>query len=39
VALAEDAFDHLVSLAGGDARSALNVLEGADRAGRAGRRS
>jgi putative ATPase len=29
VALAEDAFDHLVSLAGGDARSALNVLEGA----------
>ncbi len=29
VALAEDAFDHLVSLAGGDARTALNVLEGA----------
>jgi putative ATPase len=29
VALADDAFDHLVSLAGGDARSALNVLEGA----------
>ena len=29
VALAEDAFAHLVSLAGGDARSALNVLEGA----------
>jgi putative ATPase len=29
VALPEDAFDHLVSLAGGDARSALNVLEGA----------
>ena len=29
VALAEDAFDHLVGLAGGDARSALNVLEGA----------
>jgi putative ATPase len=29
VTLAEDAFDHLVSLAGGDARSALNVLEGA----------
>ncbi len=29
VALAHDAFDHLVSLAGGDARSALNVLEGA----------
>jgi putative ATPase len=29
VALTEDAFDHLVSLAGGDARSALNVLEGA----------
>jgi putative ATPase len=29
VTLAQDAFDHLVSLAGGDARSALNVLEGA----------
>jgi putative ATPase len=29
VALADDAFEHLVSLAGGDARSALNVLEGA----------
>ena len=29
VALGPDAFDHLVSLAGGDARSALNVLEGA----------
>src|SRR5215204_3296791 len=29
VALAEDAFDHLVGLAGGDARAALNVLEGA----------
>ncbi len=29
VSLAQDAFDHLVSLAGGDARSALNVLEGA----------
>jgi putative ATPase len=29
VALADNAFDHLVSLAGGDARSALNVLEGA----------
>ncbi len=29
VALSEAAFDHLVSLAGGDARSALNVLEGA----------
>lgn len=29
VCLATDAFDHLVSLAGGDARSALNVLEGA----------
>jgi putative ATPase len=27
--LAEPAFDHLVSLAGGDARAALNVLEGA----------
>ena len=29
VALDDDAFQHLVSLAGGDARSALNVLEGA----------
>jgi putative ATPase len=29
VALADDAFDHLISLAGGDARAALNVLEGA----------
>src|SRR6188474_1557505 len=29
VALADEAFDHLVSLAGGDARTALNVLEGA----------
>jgi putative ATPase len=29
VALAPDAFDHLVGLAGGDARAALNVLEGA----------
>jgi putative ATPase len=29
VALANDAFDHLVGLAGGDARAALNVLEGA----------
>ena len=29
MALADDAFDHLVSLAGGDARAALNVLEGA----------
>jgi putative ATPase len=29
VALADDAFDHLVSIAGGDARSALNVLENA----------
>jgi putative ATPase len=29
VSLPADAFDHLVSLAGGDARSALNVLEGA----------
>ena len=29
VALDEPAFDHLVGLAGGDARSALNVLEGA----------
>ncbi len=28
VALSADAFDHLVSLAGGDARAALNVLEG-----------
>ena len=28
VALTTEAFDHLVSLAGGDARSALNVLEG-----------
>jgi putative ATPase len=28
-ALADDAFAHLVGLAGGDARSALNVLEGA----------
>jgi putative ATPase len=28
VAVAQDAFDHLVGLAGGDARSALNVLEG-----------
>ena len=28
-ALGQDAFDHLVSLAGGDARAALNVLEGA----------
>jgi putative ATPase len=28
VALAEEAFDHLVGLAGGDARAALNVLEG-----------
>ena len=27
--LADDAFEHLVSLAGGDARAALNVLEGA----------
>ncbi len=27
VALAPDAFDHLVSIAGGDARQALNVLE------------
>jgi putative ATPase len=27
--LTDEAFDHLVSLAGGDARSALNVLEGA----------
>jgi putative ATPase len=29
VAVDQAAFDHLVSLAGGDARSALNVLEGA----------
>jgi len=29
VTLSPEAFDHLVSLAGGDARSALNVLEGA----------
>ncbi len=29
VTLGQDAFDHLVGLAGGDARSALNVLEGA----------
>ncbi len=29
VALKADAFDHLISLAGGDARAALNVLEGA----------
>jgi putative ATPase len=29
VSLADDAFDHLVDLAGGDARAALNVLEGA----------
>jgi putative ATPase len=29
VALADDAFGHLVNLAGGDARAALNVLEGA----------
>ncbi len=29
VALTDEAFDHLVSLAGGDARSALNVLESA----------
>jgi putative ATPase len=29
VTLADDAFAHLVSLAGGDARAALNVLEGA----------
>ncbi len=29
VALAEDAFDHLVSIAGGDARAAFNILEGA----------
>jgi putative ATPase len=29
VVLGDDAFEHLVSLAGGDARAALNVLEGA----------
>jgi putative ATPase len=29
VALADEAFDHLISLAGGDARAAMNVLEGA----------
>src|SRR3954454_22415401 len=29
VFVADDAFDHLVDLAGGDARQALNVLEGA----------
>ena len=29
VAIAEEPFGHLVSIAGGDARSALNVLEGA----------
>ena len=29
VALEQEAFDHLISLAGGDARSAMNVLEGA----------
>ena len=29
VALIEEAFEHLVSVAGGDARAALNVLEGA----------
>ncbi|HUP54599.1 MAG TPA: replication-associated recombination protein A [Methylomirabilota bacterium] len=29
VTLAQDAFDHLIGLAGGDARSALNVLENA----------
>jgi putative ATPase len=29
VGLTDDAFEHLVSLAGGDARAALNVLEGA----------
>ena len=28
-ALAPEAFDHLISLAGGDARTAMNVLEGA----------
>ncbi|HET7726406.1 MAG TPA: replication-associated recombination protein A [Candidatus Limnocylindrales bacterium] len=29
VALADDAFEHLVGVAGGDARQALNILEGA----------
>src|SRR5579859_3702265 len=29
VALADDAFEHVVSMAGGDARAALNILEGA----------
>jgi putative ATPase len=29
IGLADDAFEHLVSIAGGDARQALNVLEGA----------
>jgi putative ATPase len=29
VALEKEAFDHLISLAGGDARTAMNVLEGA----------
>ena len=29
MALSPEAFDHLISLAGGDARAALNVLEGA----------
>src|SRR6185312_15517805 len=29
VALADEPFDHLISLAGGDARTAMNVLEGA----------
>ncbi len=29
VALGDEAFDHLVSIAGGDARVALNILEGA----------
>ena len=29
VGLTDDAFEHIVSLAGGDARAALNVLEGA----------
>jgi putative ATPase len=29
VALGQEAYDHLVSIAGGDARQALNVLEGA----------
>ncbi len=29
MALSTEAFDHLISLAGGDARAALNVLEGA----------